>query len=79
MTEPLPYIVKLRSVASDDAAPVLTEVRCLAYSPLDAVTQALIQTYGTTGGGADFDKCKVETVGPDLEAWLKLRAQEKKK
>lgn len=76
MTEPLPYVVKLRAVASDDAAPVVTEVRCLAYSPLDACTQAMVQTLGVSG---DSDKCKVETVGPDYDAWLKMRTQEKEK
>lgn len=76
MTEPLPYVVKLRTVASDDAPPIVSEVKCLAYSPLDAITQAIVQTLGMSG--TDSDKCKVETVGPDLEAWRKMRAEEKK-
>lgn len=75
MTEPLPYVVKLRTVASDDAQPVVSEVRCLAYSPVDACVQAIVQTLGMSG--TDSDRCKVETVGPDMEAWRKLREEEK--
>lgn len=74
MTEPLPYMVKLRTVTNDDAPPLVTEVRCLAYSPLDACSQAMMQTLGMAG---DADKCRVETVGPDLEMWRKMRAEEK--
>lgn len=76
MTEPLPYFVKLRTVSSDDAQPVITEVRCLAYSPLDACVQAMVQTLGF--GHQDSDKCKIENVGPDLETWRRMRADEKK-
>lgn len=76
MTEPLPYVVKLRTIVSDDAPPVVSEVRCLAYGPMDAVLQSIVQTLGMSG--ADSDKCKVESVGPDLEAWRKMRTEEKK-
>jgi len=75
MTEPLPFIVKLRTVASDDAQPIISEVKCLAYSPLDACTQAMVQTMGL---GGSSDRCKVETVGPDLDTWRKMHAEEKK-
>lgn len=76
MTEPLPYVVKLRTVVSDDAPPVVSEVKCLAYGPLEACLQAVMQTLGMSG--AHSDKCKVETVGPDIETWRKMKAEEKK-
>jgi len=74
MTEPLPYVVKLRTVTNEDAPPVVSEVRCLAYGPMEACMQAMMQTIGNTG---DNDKCRVETVGPDMEAWRRMRAEEK--
>lgn len=76
MTEPLPYVVKLRTVAGDDAPPVISEWRGLAYSPIDACTQAMVQLLGI--GGITSQQSSVEAVGPDLEAWRKLRAEEKK-
>ena len=77
MTEPLPYVVKLRTIAGDDAPPVITEVRCLAYDPVSACTQAILQTLGTSG--TDSDRCKVESVGPDIETWRKMRDEEKQR
>lgn len=73
MPEPLPFIVKLRAVASDDSAPVKTEVRCLAYSPLDACTQAMVQTFGLSGNAAD--KCTIESVEPDLDKWKQMNGK----
>lgn len=75
MMEPLPYVVRLRVAAGDDARPVVTEVRGLAYSPLDAVTQAVVETIGMAG--TSNTNYKIESVGPDIEAWRKLRDEEK--
>jgi hypothetical protein len=41
---------------------------------MEACMQAMMQTIGNTG---DNDKCRVETVGPDMEAWRRMRAEEK--
>jgi len=70
MPEPLPFIVKLRAVASDDAAPVRTEVKCFAYSPLDACTQAMVQTFGLAGLATT--SCTIESVEPDVDKWKQL-------
>jgi len=72
MAEPLPFIVKLRTVASDDAAPVRTEVKCFAYSPLDACTQAMVQTFGLAGNA---DKCTIESIEPDVEKWKQINGK----
>lgn len=77
MPEPLPFIVKLRTMASDDAPSVSSEVRCLAYSPGDACMQAIVQMLGTSG--SETDKCKIESVGPDLEGWLQMQAAKAKR
>lgn len=64
---PVPYIVKLRLTASDDAAPLAKTWRGYAYSVLEACMQSSFEVGGTLG--ADTSKIVIESVGPDVETF----------
>ena len=66
--EPLPYVVRLRVTASDDAVPMVVEHRCVAYSTFEAVMQALMVTSGRPS--AEESNIRVESVAPDVARWL---------
>lgn len=72
MAEPLPYIIRLRTVTNDDAPSVVVEEKIIAYSAMEACMQAAMMA---TGRGVDGN-VKVEFIGPDVEAW---HAMQKKK
>lgn len=66
---PLPYIVRVRIVSDDDAAPTVREVRTTAYSVFEALMQVTFEA-----GGSEFNdaKVKVEEVKPDVAAYRTL-------
>ena len=74
--EPLPYVVRLRVSAGDDAQPVVHEHRAPAYSAMDAVVQAF---FSATGRAPDDGKVVVEDVRPDINAYRTFRPQRKVK
>lgn len=65
--EPLPYRVVLRAALKSDDAPTRFEKRVVAYSVVEAIFQALIETTGNAPGDAKYD---VEVVEPDMMAYL---------
>lgn len=71
--EPLPYLVRLKVVVSDDAIPETRECRIVAYSLMEAAFSALFQN-----GGSEFDgvKYSIVSVEPDLIAYLKMKLKE---
>lgn len=64
---PLPYVVRVRLVRDDDAAPEVREIRLTAYSVLEAMLQATIEAGGST---FDDSKVKVEHITPDVPAFV---------
>lgn len=69
--EPLPYIVRLRSTLSDDAVPETREFPVLAYGIFEAWMQAILEAGGT---GIEDARHQVESISPDLPAYLRLVA-----
>ena len=65
---PLPYVVRLRMVLGEDAVPQTIEVRVTAYSLMEAVLSAIMQSTGKADG-VDY---KIDNVAPDLPAYLGL-------
>lgn len=64
---PLPYIVVLRGAVSDDHPPSRIERRVVAYSVFEAMMQALLEAAGVA---PDSTKWQVDSIGPDLPAYL---------
>ena len=66
---PHPYAVRVRVTESEDTVPRVHEYRGIAYSVFEAVMQATFEA-----GAKEIDgvKCKVEAVGPDLEAYVRM-------
>jgi hypothetical protein len=76
--QPLPYRVRMRVTAGDDATPTVVEHRCLAYSVLEAVIQASMSATGAAT--IDNQKVTLERIEPDVampeqhdDAWRLLR------
>jgi len=66
--QPLPYIVKIR-MGAEDEIPIRSEHRVTAYNAMEAVMQVIITTGGT---GISDEKIKIESIEPDVPAFLKL-------
>lgn len=72
--EPLPYIVMVRATVNQDAAPERFEKRVMAYSAYEAIYAAIMEV---SGSASDATKqCHVESVRPDVSAYLLLRLQQ---
>lgn len=68
---PMPYVVRLRVSAGEDAdAPSqLVEVRTVAYSCYEAAMQAFLQASGISG--LEAPGVKIESIDADWEAYVK--------
>lgn len=73
--EPLPYIVRLRQVLSDDSVPDSREFRVIAYGLLEATMQALMEANGTPGVDPS-GTWRIEAVNADAEAFFKRESDQ---
>lgn len=67
---PLPYVVHVRVMMSEDAFPETHIVRLMAYSIFEAMCQASQQL----GGGTILDdaKVKIERIEPDVPEYQRI-------
>jgi hypothetical protein len=66
---PLPYVVKISSIISEDSPPVITEHHVTAYSLVEALISASVEA----GGGMILDDTKYRAVSatPDVPEYLR--------
>ncbi len=67
--EPLPYVVRVRSVLSEDEPPEVRTFRMFAYSVLEAVIQA---TFMAGGNGLEDARHRIEAIEPDLAEYIRF-------
>lgn len=63
---PLPYMVRARVVADDDAPPQVREFRVVAYSVFEAMMQVCVEAGSVS---LDDAKVKIEEIKPDEQAY----------
>jgi len=67
--EPLPYVVRLRVVLSQDSIPEIREYKIVAYSIMEAMLSALFQAGGTEIDGVKY---AVEDIQPDIPEYFSM-------
>ena len=72
--KPLPYIIYLKIVASEDLPPETRPFRITAYSVYEAMLQAILSTGNDPEQifGGESKKVNVVSLGPDIERYWKM-------
>ncbi len=68
---PLPYVVTVRVMISEDAPPQRIEHKVVAYSLYEAIFTAVIQSTGAAS--LNDARCVIESVAPDTMEWTRMK------